>query len=152
MTRHAAVLAALTLAMTLNAPALAGHLFHKHHQGTPPPGPPRTFEHTQARAGYPLAISGHAAPTRTPAYLGYYVGGGGGGFHAGDVRRVNEGTFGWDYQGFHLPRNVDLGWNHGRREQAGTGSYAPDRIESTDSIGFVINGLRRRTREGTSEP
>ncbi len=151
MTRRAAPLAALALTLMVAAPAGAGHPFHRHHpRGTPPPGEPRRFEHTHARAGDPLRVSPRAAPTRTPAYSGYYVGGGGSA-HGGDSRRPDEGTWGWDYEGLRLPRNVALGWNHGRRAQGGTGSYTTDRIEAPDSIGFVINGLRGRTREGPPE-
>lgn len=150
MTRRAA--AALALTLLAAAPVSAGHLFHRHHhRGTPPPGTPRQIEHTHARAGDPLSVSPHAGPARTPAYEGYYVGGGGS-ILGGDSRRATEGTWGWDYQGLRLPRNVALGWNHGRREQGGTGSYPTDRIEAPDSLGFVINGVRGRRREGPPEP
>ncbi len=126
----------------------AGEIFHKH-RGTPPPGRPRVIPHTFERAGSPNVISTHAAPSRTPAYTGYYVGGGSA--YGGDARRREEGTWGWDYAGIHLPRNVALGWNHGRRYQGGTGSYTTDRITSADSLGFVINGIRGRRRPDSSE-
>jgi hypothetical protein len=104
--------------------APAGHLFHRR-EGTPPPGSPRVFAHSHARAGDPLCVSARAVPTGGPAYGGYFVGGGSA-CHGCD-RRAEEGTWGWDYEGIHLPRRVRLAWSHGRRTQGGTGSYATDR-------------------------
>jgi hypothetical protein len=66
-----------------------------------------------------------AKPGRTCAYSGGYVGGGGGLFHKGP-RMVNEGTWGWDYQGWLLPRKVWLKWNHGVLYQGGAGAYKTD--------------------------
>jgi hypothetical protein len=97
-----------------------------------------------ARAGDPLCVSPHAAPTKTPAYEGYYVGGGRA--FLGEPRRGEEGTWGWDYVGHRLPRRVALGWSHGRPERGGDATYAVDRIRSADSIGFILNGLRGRRR------
>jgi hypothetical protein len=103
--------------------AKAGLILHRR-RGTPPPGRPRAIEHSDHRAGHPLQTSPHAKPTQTPAYLGYYVGGGAP--CAGCPRRIEDGTWGRDYIGLHLPRLVDLGWSHGRRYQGGTGSYGVD--------------------------
>ena len=55
------------------------HFFHRFHQkkdGTPPPLQPRCIPHTDERAGFPRALSGHLEPSSTPGGIGYYVGGG----------------------------------------------------------------------------
>jgi hypothetical protein len=124
---------------------LGAGLFFHHDRGTPPPGPPRYIEHSHARAGNPLCISPHAVPTDTPDYIGYYVGGGGGGGctgWGGGPRRIEDGTWGRDYEGHWLPRCVRLGWNHGRCYQGGTGSYEPDGPVVPDVIGLTISRLR----------
>jgi hypothetical protein len=100
----------------------AGLFFRR--EGTPPPGPPRMIPHTMERAGCPYLISPHARPTRTPAYEGYYVGGGS--THGGDAPCPDEGTWGWDYVGNVIPRHVFNTWNHGRRYQTGYGKYQVD--------------------------
>ena len=64
-----------------------------------------------------------AIPSDTGHYLGYYVGGGCGRPLKGEPRRSDEGTWGWDYQGWLIPRRVVLDWWHGRRDQGGTGAY-----------------------------
>jgi hypothetical protein len=64
-----------------------------------------------------------AVPSDTGHYLGYYVGGGCGRPLKGEQRRADEGTWGWDYQGWLVPRRVMLQWWHGRRSQGGTGAY-----------------------------
>ena len=109
-------------------------------RGTPPPGPPRQFENTLERAGYPLCISPHAVPTYTPDYAGYYVGGGNA--CGGHPRRAEEGTWGRDYEGTFLPRHVFLGWSHGRRYQGGTGSYRTDGPQVRDPIGLAVGRFR----------
>jgi hypothetical protein len=119
--------------------AEAGLFFHSD-RGTPPPGHPRIIEHTHARAGNPLRISPHASPTDTPAYIGYYVGGGSA--CGGEPRRVEEGTWGRDYEGLWLPRHVWLGWSHGRRYQDGTGSYEPAGHYVPDVIALTIARFR----------
>jgi hypothetical protein len=115
---------ALMLTLLFTGPSVfAGSFFHRP-EGTPPPGPPRHIEHSHERAGYPMCVSGHAKATNGPSYVGYYVGGGSA---CGDCpRRVEEGTWGWDYEGVHLPRRVWLSWSHGRRYQGGTGAYKTD--------------------------
>jgi hypothetical protein len=67
-----------------------------------------------------------AIPSDTGHYLGYYLGGGSGRPLAAEPRRADEGTWGWDYQGWLVPRRVMLGWWHGRRSQGGTGAYKTD--------------------------
>ncbi len=114
----------------------------QHSTGTPPPGRPRYIEHTMERAGHPLWLSAQAAPTITPAYVGYYVGGGSA--HGGEPRRWEEGTWGWDYEGTHFLRRVPLFWSHGARNQGGTGSYRTDGRHIPD----VFN-LRLLRREAT---
>src|SRR6266404_9043296 len=65
--------------------------------------------------GHDDCLSRHAHPSNTPAYGGYYVGGGAP--HHGDERFADEGTWGWDYFGHHFNRHIDLGWWHGGRYQ-----------------------------------
>jgi hypothetical protein len=116
--------------------ASAGHFFHRHHEGTPPPGCPRVFDNSPARTGDPLCVSHHARPTHLPAYVGYYVGGGSA--CGGCDRRIEEGTWGRDYEGVLLPRHVWLRWTHGGRYQGGTGAYDPDGPHVPDVIGLTI--------------
>ena len=78
-----------------------------------------------ARAGYPLAVRWWAMPSDTGAYVGYPVGGGNPFYRRADAPYREEGTFGWDYQGWLFPRRVILGWWHGRY-QGGTGAYQTD--------------------------
>jgi hypothetical protein len=118
--------------------AEAGLFFH-HHQGTPPPGCPRNIAHSHERAGFPLLISPCAKPGTTPAYVNYYVGGGAGCF--GCPRRVEEGTWGRDYQGHWFPRHVGLGWYHGRKSQGGSGAYESDGHPVPDVIGLTVSKL-----------
>ena len=61
-----------------------------------------------------------AVPSDTGHYLGYYVGGGAGRPHKAEPRNPDEGTWGWDYRGWLVPRRVMLGWWHGQRDQGGT--------------------------------
>ena len=67
-----------------------------------------------------------ALPSDTGHYLGGYVGGGSGHPRKAEPRRDEEGTWGWDYSGWLLPRRVILGWWHGQRDQGGTGAYRTD--------------------------
>ena len=64
-----------------------------------------------------------ALPSDTGHYLGYYLGGGSGRPLKAEPRRVEEGTWGWDYRGWLLPRRLVLGWWHGQRYQGGPGAY-----------------------------
>ena len=67
-----------------------------------------------------------ALPSDTGHYLGYHVGGGAVNARKAEPRRDDEGTWGWDYQGWLVPRRVSLGWWHGRRYQGGAGAYKTD--------------------------
>lgn len=69
-------------------------------------------------------IARYAKPSENPQYIGYYVGGG---CHRckGEYRGPDEGTWGWDYQGW-CPRAIVLKWCHCRRYQGGRGAYYPD--------------------------
>jgi hypothetical protein len=73
------------------------------------------------RDQYHLPIASWARPTNTPAYWGYYVGGGAA--IGGEPRYLTEGVWGWDYEGSWFRRQVWLAWYHGQRYQGGTGSY-----------------------------
>jgi hypothetical protein len=100
--------------------------FHRHDQGTPPPGKPRDIPHTDERAGFPRIFAHHLEPSATSGGIGYYVGGGLPLAHR-QLRRRDEGTWGWDETGWHrLRRRTILGWSRGRKYQGGTGAYATD--------------------------
>ena len=71
------------------------------------------------RAGHPDCIAPCAAPSVTPAYIGYYVGGGSP--KKGMPPGPEQGTWGWDYSGRCFHRRICLLWNC--RHQAGTGAY-----------------------------
>jgi hypothetical protein len=71
-------------------------------------------------------IRGWAVPSDTGHYVGYYVGGGCAKPRRAEPPYPDEGTWGWDYRGWLVPRNVILGWWHGRRAQGGTGAYKTD--------------------------
>jgi hypothetical protein len=73
------------------------------------------------RAGNPQAVACYAVSSDTGHYVGYYVGGGAP--CLGDHPWPEDGTWGWDYRGFLVPKKVILGWYHGRRYQEGIGSY-----------------------------
>lgn len=78
------------------------------------------------RAGNPTVVKRLAQPSSTPRNIGYYVGGGALSRRKGDGPTVEEGTWGWDYQGAVVRRRVDLLWWHGRRYQGGSGAYRTD--------------------------
>jgi hypothetical protein len=88
---------------------------------SPDPPPPHDPNHTLQRAGNPQIVAWYAQPSDTGSYIGYYVGGGAA--CRGEPRNINEGTWGWDYQGWLFPRRVALDWWHGRRYQGGIGHY-----------------------------
>jgi hypothetical protein len=95
---------------------------------------PPASAYPSCRSPYLLEVSPLAKPGRTPAYVGYYVGGGSPCHHNGDARLPGEGTWGWDYSGSCLHRRVWLDWFHGRRYQGGTGSYRTDGSELLRSL------------------
>jgi hypothetical protein len=82
-------------------------------------GGPSSFQ----RAGNPQEISPLARLGDSGGFIGYYVGGGAVSRRRGDGPYVNEGTWGWDFQGKFLERRVNLLWWHGRRTQGGSGAY-----------------------------
>ena len=86
--------------------------------GEEPPAPPPGY------GACPLCVAPWARPGRTPADIGYYVGGGLP--IRGEPNLAHEGTWGWDYQGWCLHRHVWLWWSHGQRSQGGTGAYQTD--------------------------
>ncbi len=67
-----------------------------------------------------------AIPANNSNYVGTYVGGGCARPRRADGRANDEGTWGWDYRGWLIPRDIMHGWWHGRRYQGGTGSYQTD--------------------------
>jgi hypothetical protein len=76
-------------------------------------------------AAGPPPVAWWAVAGRTPAYTGCYVGGGGNRCRA-ESRAIDEGTWGWDYQGYCNLRKIWLSWNHGRLDQGGQGAYRTD--------------------------
>lgn len=151
------LLSFLMLSLLAAPPARAGLFFHRP-RSCPQGNCPNTYRvpydhpadparearykasHTFARAGDPQCISPHAEPSYTGVDNGYTVGGGSLRHLGGHPRCPEEGTWGWDYVGGHLPRHVFLQWNHGRRVQAGTGAYKTDGPEVPDI--FAAKPLR----------
>jgi hypothetical protein len=84
------------------------------------------IEDPHQRAGNPQHVSCLAIPSNNASYVGYYVGGGSPLPRCADARCVNEGTWGWDYRGFLIPRRVILGWWHGSHYQGGVEGYKTD--------------------------
>ncbi len=92
------------------------------------------------RAGCPQNIRCWAVPSETRAYDGYYVGGGVA--CGGSRRHCDEGTWGWDYEGWLLPHRVVLYWSHGRRYQGGTGAYkanGPNLPDVSATVNAVVH-------------
>jgi hypothetical protein len=79
-------------------------------------------------------VAWYAHPSETPAYTGYYVGGGSA--CGGSCHRPEEGTWGWDYKTYFLPRRVVLYWSRGRY-QGGTGAYRTDGPHVPDLPGLL---------------
>lgn len=118
------------------------HIPHPHATSVPA-GKPRSIPHTHERAGWPLAISGHAKPTRSSNVVGYRVGGGAIATH-GEPPTRQEGTWGFDDTG--LPwhrRRVALNWWHGRHAQGGRGAYETDGHAPPDVIAGASRWLQR---------
>jgi hypothetical protein len=100
----------------------------------PPPPTPTTPPGPSTPDSAPAAaVTGHAPPTGrwsipsdTGRYIGGYIGGGAVNLRRAEARTPDEGTWGWDYQGWLVPRRVILGWWHGRRYQGGSGAYKTD--------------------------
>jgi hypothetical protein len=84
--------------------------------------PPSSFQ----RAGNPQEASPLARLSDSGGFIGYYVGGGAVSRRRGDGPYIGEGTWGWDFQGKFLERQINLLWWHGRRAQGGSGAYKTD--------------------------
>ena len=112
-------------------------------RGTLPLGPPLQYD--RSCNGSPFLPSRWAHPSFSEAFCGHYVGGGGGGLcHQAGPRRHNDGTWGWDYVGYYVPRKLFLGWNYGRRFQGGDRYYtAKDPVEVFDVFSLAVPRLSR---------
>jgi hypothetical protein len=83
------------------------------------PAPYTGGDHTPEQAGYPPCVSACAQCGRTDKYALGYIGGGCVSWR-GEARRIDEGTFGWDYAGHWRPGRVFLNWCHcGKSPPAG---------------------------------
>jgi hypothetical protein len=105
--------------------------------------PPRVEQPPARLRTGPPRIACWAMSSNTKAYGGYYLGGGTASCR-GQPRLVTEGTWGWDYQGWLMPRRIFLQWWHGRRYQNGAGAY---RIEGPHPLKALS-----RVREGSEPP
>src|SRR5262249_42253600 len=74
---------------------------------------PQAGDCGSVRAGCPECVAWWARPADDPQRVGNYVGGGCPVRCRADGPHPNEGTWGFDYQGWLLPRRVILGWWHG---------------------------------------
>jgi hypothetical protein len=110
------------------AALLAACLWLGSARGEPPAAeaPPAEEHASSCRPPGPPPLARCLQPSITPAYIGYYVGGGCPFCRLGEPRHPQEGTWGWDWTGFCFHRKVDLLWWHGRRYQGGTGAYRTD--------------------------
>jgi len=61
---------------------------------------------TDSRAGCPQHVAWYSRPGESPAYLGYFIGGGNA--CRGEAPSALEGTWGWDFHGHLIPRRVPL--------------------------------------------
>jgi hypothetical protein len=90
---------------------------------------------TEAGAGHPQTVSCLAASSRTPAYYGYYVGGGR--VCGGNGLGCQEGTWGWDYGAHRLYHPFLMLGFGSTRSQGGTGSYSTTKgPEVPNPLGF----------------
>jgi hypothetical protein len=78
---------------------------------------------SEERAGYPYEVSCLAHPSDTGHYTGYLVGGGSA--CPAEAPKVDEGTWGWDYEGLFCHSRIILDWWHGKY-QGGYGAYETD--------------------------
>ncbi len=106
--------------------------------------------HNMERSGYPNKISHLAEPGYGHKYTAYYVGGGAS-FGHGFPSRRKEGTWGRDYDGFHLRRHVALGWSRGRLYQDGTAQYEPDAHTEITNVFAIRYGDRIHRLIGQGE-
>jgi len=93
----------------------------------PSPLPPAvTCQDRHEQAGWPRCIAWWAIPSDRYGYTMYQVGGDCPLRSLADPPRPDEGTWGWDYVGRWLHRNVILGWWHERRPEVGESTYKTD--------------------------
>jgi hypothetical protein len=86
------------------------------------------------RTGHPTEVAKWAVPSDTGKYIIYEVGGGAANRHKGEAPTPDEGTWGWDYEGYLLPSRIALDWWHGRRYQDGYGDYRTDGPRPAEKI------------------
>jgi hypothetical protein len=137
----------IALALTAGAlgPAAASDIDRTHRHPSP-------AVHTHERAGYPLEVSRLAAPGRTHAYTGGYVGGGRLAVfpRKPDGRDIHQdGTWGWDYVGpGRRPGRVFLDWWHDRPKQPAPAPYTTDGPHIPDV--FTLRPLQRLIQSNKS--
>ena len=85
---------------------------------------PRRPVDDDQRTGHPQMVGRGAHPSDTGHYWGGYVGGGAA--CDGYARRVDQGTWGWDYTGIVIPKRVFLNWWQGTKSQGGASTYKTD--------------------------
>jgi hypothetical protein len=110
------------------------------------PAPCTGPDHTPEQAGYPPCVAWYARCGRTDKYALGYVGGGCVGCR-GEARRLDEGTFGWDYDCHWRPGRVFLNWCHCGKSPA-EGTYKTDgpNVPDVFSIHTVKNSLGEKHR------
>jgi len=91
-----------------------------------PPTPPPTCVDCNRPVHCPPGVAWWAIPSERCGYTMYPVGGDCPIRCVGDPPRPDEGTWGWDFVGRWLPRNVILGWWHDRRPSLGESTYKTD--------------------------
>jgi hypothetical protein len=83
-------------------------------------------DHSWKQTGWANITKKHAKPTNTSEYGGYWVGGAGALKRKSSAPSPIEGTYGRDYFGKNIIRNVVLGWTTPEKVKGGTGKYATD--------------------------
>ncbi|WP_435017313.1 hypothetical protein TA3x_004919 [Tundrisphaera sp. TA3] len=130
------ILGLAVAALAASAPAARAGDHHHIHTPRHVPSLPQTHH----QAGHPQCVSPLAHPSDTGHYRGGYVGGGSA--HPGDHgRRVNEGTWGWDYVGLRPGGSrIFNNWSHGRRYQGGYSTYKTDGPKPVEHLIETIHG------------
>lgn len=120
--------AVFTFTILISFTASANAQEHKLFPNTSLSGPQ---DHTLEKAGNPQEISRWAKPSiekhEAPGLVG------GSRLIRGDGPGEYDGTFGWDYAGWH-PGRVFLGWAHDRKHQSKLGSYKTDTHKVPDPV------------------
>ncbi len=116
------VIAATALIVAMLIPASLASRGADAAEPAPPPERPQVVSFSFG-GGYDC-VARYARPSTTPAYGGYFVGGGSA--IDGEPRFTSEGTWGWDYFGHLFQRRIALDWWHGERYQGGIGAYKPN--------------------------